>query len=432
MSDHLLQDAGEKSLWEATAIANPVSQRLEESLQADVLVVGGGYTGLSSALHLAEQGVSVVLLEAKSIGFGGSGRNAGLVNAGIWQSPDHVNAQLGEASGARFNQALRDSPALVFDLASRFDMGCDANQSATVNMAHSRSAMDSLEDRCRQLQALGASVEMIDGAQATAISASPFYCHGGILDSGAGTIHPLSYARGLAKAALDQGARLFQASAIKSLSRQDDRWVASTSFGKVSADQVVLATNAYADDNSEQVKKSTLPVFLFQCATEPLSKDVAASIMPQRQGLWDTQTLMTSSRIDRSDRLVMCSVGRLQGFQRAIRQNWMSRMRDRLFPQIAGTAWAYQWSGQIGVTSSKILRVQLLAPGVFAPAGFNGRGIGPGTVIGKHLADTIASGNRDDFPFPIEALYTEKWSALRAGSINYATLALQFLDQRWK
>ncbi len=432
MPDHLPQDAGEKSLWGATAIANPVTHRLEESLQADVLVVGGGYTGLSSALHLAEQGVSVVLLEAKSIGFGGSGRNAGLVNAGVWQNPDHVNARLGEASGTRFNQALRNSPELVFELVRRFDISCDANRSATVNIAHSRSGMTYLEDRCQQLQALGAAVELIDGARTEAISASPVYCHGGILDPGAGTIHPLNYVRGLAKAALEQGARIFQESGIESLSRQDDRWLATTSGGRVSADQVIIATNAYADENSEQVRKSTLPVFIFQCATEPLPADVAAGIIPQRQGLWDTQTLMTSSRIDSSGRLVMSSAGNLRGLQGAIRQNWMRRTRDRLFPQAAGTAWEYQWSGQIGVTSSKILRVQLLAPGVFAPAGFNGRGIGPGTVIGKHLANTIVSGNRDDFPFPIEALYTEKWPRLRAGSINYATLALQFLNKRLK
>ena len=430
MSDHLPQDAGEKSLWGATASANPVSHQLEESLQADVLVVGGGYTGLSSALHLAEQGVSVVLLEAKSIGFGGSGRNAGLVNAGVWQNPEHVNKELGEAAGERFNLALRDSPALVFELVKRFGMSCDAQQSGTVNIAHKKSDMVYLEARCRQMQALGATVELIDGAQAEAISASPVYRHGGILDPNAGTIHPLNYVRELAKAALDQGARLFQESAIESLSRHNDHWLATTSRGAVSAGQVIIATNAYADKNSEKVSASTLPVFIFQCATEPLAEDIAASIIPQRHGLWDTQTLMTSSRLDSSGRLVMSGAGRLQGLQRAVRQNWMTRTRDRLFPQAEGSSWEYQWSGQIGVTASKILRVQLLAPGVFAPSGYNGRGIGPGTVIGKHLADTIVSGNRDDFPFPIEALYQEKWSGARAAYYNYGSLALQFVDRR--
>jgi glycine/D-amino acid oxidase-like deaminating enzyme len=287
-----------------------------------------------------------------------------------------------------------------------------------------------LETRCQQMQALGATVELVDAARAEAISASPVYCHGGILDPSAGTIHPLNYVHGLAKAALEQGAQLFQESGIETLSRQNDRWLASTSRGEVSADQVIIATNAYADKNSEKVNASTLPVFIFQCATEPLPADVAASIIPQRHGLWDTQTLMTSSRIDSSGRLVMSGAGRLQGLQRAIRENWMTRSRDRLFPQAAGSAWEYQWSGQIGVTASKILRVQILAPGVFAPSGYNGRGIGPGTVIGKHLADTIVSGNRDDFPFPIEALYHEKWSGARAAYYNYGTLALQFIDRR--
>lgn len=430
MSDHLPQDSGEKSLWGSTASANPVNHQLEESLQADVLVIGGGYTGLSSALHLAEQGVSVVLLEARSTGFGGSGRNAGLVNAGVWQNPEHVNKELGEEAGERFNLALRDSPALVFELVRRFGMSCEAHQGGTVNIAHKSSDMGYLEARCRQMQALGATVELIDGTRSEAISASPVYRHGGILDPGAGTIHPLDFARALAKTALDQGARLFQESGVESLTRHNDRWLATTSKGKVSADQVIIATNAYADKNSQKVHESTLPVFIFQCATEPLAEDVAASIIPQRHGLWDTQTLMTSSRIDSRGRLVMSAAGRLRGLQRAIRENWMARSRDRLFPQARGSAWGYRWSGQIGVTASKILRVQLLAPGVFAPSGYNGRGIGPGTVIGKHLADTIVSGNRDDFPFPIEALYREKWSKVRAAYYNYGTLALQLLDRR--
>jgi glycine/D-amino acid oxidase-like deaminating enzyme len=107
----------------------------------------------------------------------------------------------------------------------------------------------------------------------------------------------------------------------------------------------------------------------------------------------------------------------------------MTRNRDRLYPQARGIGWEYAWSGQVGVTSTRILRVQLPAPGVFAPAGYNGRGIGPGTVIGKYLAATLASGNRDDFPFPIQALYREKWSSLRAAYYDYSSLAFQFIDR---
>jgi glycine/D-amino acid oxidase-like deaminating enzyme len=406
------QDAGENSLWAASSIANPVNEQLREAMQSDVLVIGGGYTGLSCALHLAEKGASVVLLEAKSIGFGGSGRNAGLVNAGVWQNPDHVCAQLGEEAGQRFNMALRDSPALVAELVDRYHMDCDLQPSGTVNIAHSAGGMRHLENRCRQLQELGSAVELIDGETTRA------------------TINPLSYARALAKAAQGLGARLYQESGVESLTRKNDRWLATTVHGSVSAEQVVVATNAYADRHSHQVRTSTLPVFIFQCATAPLADDIAAGIIPGREGLWDTQLLLTSSRIDKDGRLVMSSAGRLRGFQRAIRENWMTRTRDLLYPQARGANWAFSWSGQIGVTSNKILRVQLLAPGVFAPAGYNGRGIGPGSVIGKRLAETIVSGNRDDFPFPIEARYHEKWRAFRAGYYSYGTLALQFLQRR--
>jgi len=274
MSETLPQDANENSLWGANAIAAPRAEQLRASLRVDVLVVGAGYTGLSSALHLAEKGVSVVLLEASSIGFGGSGRNAGLVNAGIWKNPELVRKLLGAAAAERFNAALCDTPA-------------------------------------------------------------------------------------------------------------------------------------------------------------PLPDEVAASVIPERQGLWDTHTLLTSSRIDEQGRLVMSSPGRLQGGQRAIRQNWMTRKRDTLYPQLRGTRWAYHWSGCIGVTSTRILRVQVPAPGLFAPAGYNGRGIGTGTALGKYLADTVASGNRDDFPFPIETLQRENWPALRSAYYDYGTLALQFVDNRW-
>jgi len=430
MPEYLPQDAGENSLWGTQAIANPVKTQLQESIKADVLVVGGGYTGLSSALHLAEQGVSVVVLEARSIGFGASGRNAGLVNAGIWKNPNHVVKELGEAAAERFNLALRDSPSLVFDLIKRFDMDCQADRRGTVNLAHNAAAMAYLEDRCRQIQDLGTAVELIDGDQAREISSSPFYCHGGIHDPAAGTINPLGYVRSLAVAALEQGVRVFQNSAMESLKRQNDRWLATCAQGEVSAEQVIIATNAYADDNSEKVAEATVPVYLFHCATPPLPADLAAAIIPQRHGLWDTNPMLTSSRIDQAGRLVMSSPGRLHGFQRSIRENWLMRTRDLLFPQLKGIPWEYQWSGRVGLTSNKILRVQLLAPGVFAASGYNGRGIGPGTVIGRHLAETIVSGNRNDFPFPIEALHREKWRALRAAAYDYSTLALQFVDRR--
>jgi glycine/D-amino acid oxidase-like deaminating enzyme len=430
MTEFFPQDASENSLWGNTATTNPVTETLEESLQVDALVVGGGYTGLSCALHLVEKGASVVLLEAKSIGYGGSGRSAGLVNAGVWKTPDYVVKQLGQEAGDRFNLALHDSPRLVFDLVQQYQIECDADQTGTVNIAHKTSAMAHLEDRCEQMIKTGSSARMIDANEAQSISGSPLYSHGGILDPNAGTIQPLSYVRGLAGAAIERGLKLYQQTPLLKLTRDDDRWLAETETGRVLADQVVMATNAYADENSQGVRESSVPVYIFHCATGSLPDSIAETIIPQRHGLWDTQTLMTSSRIDTAGRLVMSGVGSLQGAFKSVRQDWMTRMRDRLYPQTRGIPWSYHWTGQVGLTSTKLLRVQLLAPGVFAPAGYNGRGIGPGTVIGKYLAETLISRNRDEFPFPVQRVQHESWRGPRSAYYAYGTLALQFIDRR--
>ena len=146
--------------------------------------------------------------------------------------------------------------------------------------------------------------------------------------------------------------------------------------------------------------------------------------------LWDTHTLLTSSRIDSQGRLVMSFPGRLQEGQRAARQAWATRRRDLLFPQLRGTPWAFFWTGRVGVTESKLFRVQQLAPGLYAPAGYNGRGIGTGTVVGKHLAEALACDDFDSFPFPVETLYREKFWSARSAYYDYGTLALQICSHR--
>ena len=425
------QETGENSLWVETAVSAPETGVLEDALEADVLVIGAGYTGLSAALHLAEKGVSVVVLEAAGVGFGGSGRNAGLINAGIWMNPDCVAEVHGAQQARDFNLALRDSPRQVFDLVERLQLRCDALRCGTIHVAHSRAGLSYLQDRCRQLQDLGASAQMIDAERSVELTGSPAYRYGGILHPDAGTIQPLSYARELARAAIAEGARLYHGSAVTRLERHQDGWLAITGGGRVAAQQVVLATNAYSDADSNGLRESTLPVYIFQCATPPLSAELLAELIPERHGLWDTHTMLTSSRIDVGGRLVMSFPGSLKGGQRGLREAWACRRRKLLFPQLGDIPWANCWTGRVGVTSTRLLRVQLLAPGLFAPAGYNGRGIGTGTVMGIHLAQTIASGNRGDFPFPIEALHREKWRRLRAAYFEYGTLALQFGSHRW-
>ena len=136
MTDSLSHDSGEQSLWADTEVPDLETPELTGSHKVDVLIVGGGFTGLSCALHLSQQGATVCLIESKNFGFGGSGRNAGLVNAGVWQTPEYVEQQLGKDVGERFNFALRDSPERVFELIKKHQIDCDAERRGTINIAH--------------------------------------------------------------------------------------------------------------------------------------------------------------------------------------------------------------------------------------------------------------------------------------------------------
>ena len=167
MTNNLPQGFDEHSLWANTAESDLAVSIPDGSYNTDVLVIGGGYTGLSTALHVAMQGVSVILLEAKHFGFGGSGRNAGLVNAGVWQTPEHVEQQLGKQVGERFNRALRDSPDLVFELVRELAIDCDAERTGTINIAHKASGLAYLENRFQQLQKRGSGVKFLNADKVT-------------------------------------------------------------------------------------------------------------------------------------------------------------------------------------------------------------------------------------------------------------------------
>jgi glycine/D-amino acid oxidase-like deaminating enzyme len=383
-------------------------------METEVLVSGAGYTGLSTALHLAERGVSVAVIEANECGHGGSGRNSGLVNPGMWLLPDEVERLLGEADGQRLNTALRNSPDLVFSIIKKYGIECEAKTNGMLQAAHSRSKVEWIRARCEQMQKMGMPVSLVEGAELQELTGSPLYRHAALFDPRAGTIQPMSYARGLGRAVISAGAKLFQFSPITSLERKGDSWIARTEHGRMKASKVVVATNAYTDRFMPAVRDATVPVFMFQVATDPLPEHIAASISPKRNGLFDTRKAMFSTRIDDAGRLIICSAGRLTGGANSLRCNWATRTRDSIFPQTKGFEWKFHWSGQMGFTDNHLPRVVTPADGLIIPLGYNGRGIGPGTVIGKACADLVQDGNMEEFPLPLQTLKPEAWRNTRA------------------
>lgn len=420
-----MADSSTLSLWDETAAeADLVSPMLADAV-ADIAVVGGGFTGLSTALHAAAKGLDVCVLEARQIGFGGSGRNVGLVNAGLWLPPQDVRARLGAERGDRLVQVLSEGPAYVMSLIEQHQIRCELTRTGTIHAAHSPRGLKDLLRRAADWKKLGAPVSLLSKDEAREkIGSSAF--HGGLLDLRAGTINPMGYVRGLARAAMSAGARIHTGVSVTGLVRRGDAWLLTTAQGTVSAKSVVLATNAYTDDLFPGLRNSFVPIDFFQVATVPLG-DRIASILPGRQGLWDTGAIMLSLRRDDSDRLIIGSMGSVIGGADGLSERWAARQLKRLFPQLGPVTFETSWHGQIAMTADHIPRIHRLAEGLYTPIGYNGRGIAPGTLFGKAMADLLADGGEADLPLPVTGVRRESMRGVKAGFYQTAFAANQLI-----
>ncbi|WP_226926028.1 FAD-binding oxidoreductase [Meridianimarinicoccus sp. MJW13] len=413
------------SLWRATVPEPGSFPALERNLSVDVAIIGGGYTGLSAACHLAEAGASVALVEARSIGFGGSGRNVGLVNAGLWVPPDSVEARLGTPAGTRLNAALAEGPEVVFDLIARHQIRCEAVRNGTLHCAHSAAGLRDLTARFAQQQARGAPVALLDPAQTASRTGTTAYL-GALWDGRAGTIQPLAYAQGLARVARQYGAQIFEHSPALAVSRTGDGWSVSTPKGTLRAARLIQATNAYGAGRAGQ--NPVIPAHFFQLATAPLPVALQSAILSGREGCWDTAPVLTSLRMEASGRLLLGALGNLDGPGRGPHAAWARRKLEKLFPQLRGIGFDHAWTGRIAMTTTHLPCVHSLGPKAVSIFGYSGRGIGPGTVFGRAAAQwALGTG---DFPVAITDPAPEPAVALKAAALETGAVLTHLVGAR--
>ena len=393
------------SLWAASAAEPDYAAPMEGDVTVDVAIVGGGFTGLSTALHCAEQGLTAHVLEARQIGFGGSGRNVGLVNAGVWHPPAKVREKLGDVYGPRFVQRFGEGPETVFNLIEKHQIRCEVTKTGTIHAAHAPSGFQDLRARHKEWQRLEAPVDLLDREQVAEATGTDVF-HGGLLDHRAGTINPMGYCRGLARAARGAGAEISTGVRATALKRDGAGWIVETDHGVVKAKTVVLGTNAYTDDLWPGLKRVFTQIHYFQLATAPLGEKVS-HILPGRQGLWDTGQIMFSLRRDISDRLIIGSMGTIVGSAgRGLSHRWARKQLRRLFPELGPVAFEEAWHGQIAMTPDHLPRIYQLADGVYTAIGYNGRGITTGTIFGQAMSGLLTEMDPADLPLPLTDLKT--------------------------
>ncbi len=391
-----MSEAAQTSLWEATAPAAPASPMLRGAVQAEVAIVGAGFTGLSAALHLAEAGRDAVVIDAQSPGWGASGRNGGQVIAGVKYDPDVLEQSHGPAMVA----TVGSGPDLVFDLIARHGIDCSPVRKGWLQLAVSDATMRVAAARAAQWQARGAPVRVLDAPEAARLSGSAAYV-GGWLDQRGGTVQPLAYARGLAAAAQRLGARIFGQSPATRLTSEGGFWRIETPQGSVRAATVILATNAYADRLHDTLRRSVVAVPSYQIATDPLPDALRAHILPERMPVSDMRRLLRYFRTDAQGRLIMGARGVYGDAPPAQAMRRQLQAVREIYPQAADLAFPYRWGGMVAVTRDHMPHLHALAPGLLAGLGYNGRGVAMATVMGKLLADWARGTHEDALGFPV-------------------------------
>ena len=419
------------SLWTATAPPAPPTPPLEDSARADVCVIGAGYAGLSTALHLAERGVRTIVLEAREPGWGGSGRNGGQVIPGLKYDPDELESLFGPERGSRLVDFAGGAAGVVFDLIARHAMDVPHARAGWIQGAHSRATVELVKHRAGQWARRGAPVQFLDKAETDRHLGTGQYLAGWI-DRRGGAVQPLAYARGLVRAALAAGAAVHGASPTTGLERRDGKWIVTTRAGaSVTADQVVMCTNAYAcGDLWPRLSRTVIAPNSYQIATAPLSDNVRKSILPFGQVSSDARRLLVYFRLDDQGRLLVG--GRGPSREPTSDADWahLEAMLPRLFPQAQGAPIAYRWCGHVAITRDFLPHLHQPAPGLLIDIGCMGRGIALQTAMGRAMAAYVATGDADALPLPFTPIRPLPLYGLH----NVVTAAFvawyRFLDRR--
>lgn len=418
----------QSSFWHATAAEGPPSERLEGEARTPLAVVGGGYLGFSTALHMAEAGHAVTVLEADEPGFGASGRNTGFAvpNLLTGLDPRDVKAQFGEERGTLLCQMLGEGAELVFELIRRHQIDCQARQSGWMQPIHTPRKAAWLDDRIEQWKALGRPVQRLSRDQAVFETGSDQY-HGAFLDPTGGHLNPLGYVRGLAAAAVRHGARIFSDSRARRLERVGDVWRIETDRGVLIADRVLLTTNATGDGLAPAAEGTQFPITLFQVATEPLDPELRKSVLPNDRCSADTRRDLIAYRWTWDNRLVTGGLlANPLGSAERGRTHHIGRLQA-LLPQLPPLRVAYAWQGRLAAARDFMPRLMELGPNAWSAVACNGRGMAMTTALGRQFALWLAGGSNEGLPVPV----TRPDPVLLPG---LASLAFSFWlpTSRWK
>ncbi|MFG1393485.1 NAD(P)/FAD-dependent oxidoreductase [Xanthobacter agilis] len=361
---------------------------LRGETKADVCVLGGGYTGLSAALHLAEAGFDVVLLDASKVGSGASGRNGGQIHSGQRRHQDFLEAAVGRDDARALWTLAEESKALVRDLVKRHAIACDLKDGLILadHKPHYVAESHAYAAHLRDTYGYEA-MEPLDREQVRALVGSPAY-YGGVFDHGGGHLHPLNFALGLAAAAQRTGARIHEMTRVTGAIDGPQGVTVTTDAGTVKAGFLLECGNGLMDGLNRQVDTHVMSICNYIAATEPLGAR-ARSIIANDAAVADSKFVVSYFRLSPDGRLLF---GGGESYRRTLRDDIPAFVRPfmaRIFPQLADVRIDYGWGGVLGITLTRLPFVRRLSDHVLVSAAYSGHGVALAPLFGKILAEAV-------------------------------------------
>lgn len=415
-------------IWRKPQAASRFQSLFPSGEKADVVIVGGGIMGLSTALHAARLGMSVQVLEAGEIGRGASGLNGGQVIPGLKYDPEWLLEHFGPERGEALVNFAASTADAVFELIRDEKLAVPFVRNGWIQAAHTEAALKAAATRDRQWRARGADVRLLSAAEIAARTGAQGYL-GGWLDRRAGVIDPLAYTSELARVAAEAGVRIAEHQKVVRLNNTADIWrISIENDTELQAKAVVLATNAYTDGLIPGLAQTIVPLHSFQIATAPLSSNLAATILPEGQAVSDSRRILVYYRKSADGRLVLGGRGRMA--LPTSEGDWahLERALVRLYPVLSGVAIEKRWFGRVAMTPDHLPHIHEPEQGLLAVVGCQGRGVGLMTALGERIAGYLQSGDARQLPFPLSPIRPIPFHAFRQVGVAATIAWYRLLD----
>jgi gamma-glutamylputrescine oxidase len=412
----------------AASAAKPASRtHLNDDVRADVCVIGGGFTGLSAALHLARAGAKVVVLEGENVGYAASGRNGGQIHSGHRKDQAELERWLGNQHARDLWSLAEESKALVRTLAA--ELAPDAVvKPGLIIAAHDKAALRDLESEVEHLHRYYnySAARMINAEKTFSMTGARY--HGAKLDNGGGHLHPLRYAYGLARGAESAGAVIYEYSRARQIETHDRDVTVQTGNASVTADHVLLATDAFTGDLAPELAPYIGHVESFISATAPLPPDLSPQIIPSDMAVADTRHVLDYYRKSEDGRLLFAGREGYWNLPSDIAAIVRPKML-KVYPQLRDVPTEYAWSGTVGITRTRMPHFGKLSPRVFFAHGYSGHGVALSSLGGKLMAEAVM-GNAERFDV-IARVPSQKFpggAMLRKPLVAAALFSFKLLD----